>query len=422
MPRFRPRDLRNAPDHELRRQLNEVQKEISSDIDALSRKGRVTELQLGDYAASFGDVVRMAAPSTGARLILPEPILGRVGERVTLTSEAEVGPVTVEVVDGTINGDETLAYAAGIYSAEFVLTPDGWFTPEGAGATGPQGPQGDPGADGPQGPPGPQGATGAQGPQGATGAQGAQGVAGTVGYLANDYIFRDHFVYRQHDAQTSASPYWFAAGLVNINALFTLTNGEEDHPGVVLMQCVTGNSAARATAVWGTSNAGSAHSVVTPRRVRKFRWIVRATVTFTGVTSYRFGLGQAVVSTATDANMGTDGVYFEYEPASSVNWRTVTRAASTSTAKSSSTAVSLGTWYVLEAEQDLATNDWTFYVNGSLIATHDGATENVPTTALCRFQTSVCINGTGGGNSRFIDYDEAYIRIANSVSGHDEGP
>lgn len=128
MPRFRPRDLRHADLAELRRQLNEIQKEISSDIDLVSRKGRVTELVLTDYAASFGDVVRMAPPSSGARLILPAPLPGRVGEHVTLTVEAETGAVTVEVVDGTINGEETLVYPIGIFAAEFVLTPDGWFT------------------------------------------------------------------------------------------------------------------------------------------------------------------------------------------------------------------------------------------------------------------------------------------------------
>lgn len=135
MPRFRPRDLRQATLEELRRQLNEIQKEISSDIDLLARRGRTTELQLGDYAAAFGDLVRMAAPATGARLILPEPLPGRVGDRVTLASEAAVGAVTVEVVDGTINGQDTLAYPAAVYTAEFVLTPDGWFSAAGAVAS-----------------------------------------------------------------------------------------------------------------------------------------------------------------------------------------------------------------------------------------------------------------------------------------------
>ena len=134
MPRFRPRDLRQASLDELRRQLNEIQKEISSDIDLLARRGRTTELQLGDYAASFGDLVRMAPPATGARLILPEPLLARVGDRVTLAVEAAVGAVTVEVVSGTINGGDTLEYPAAVFTAEFVLTPDGWFAVAGATA------------------------------------------------------------------------------------------------------------------------------------------------------------------------------------------------------------------------------------------------------------------------------------------------
>ena len=174
MPRFRPRDLRHADIGELRRQLNEIQKEISSDIDLLARKGRVTELVLTDYAASFGDVVRMAPPSTGARLILPAPLPGRVGEHVTLTVEAETGAVTVEVVDGTINGEETLVYGVGIFAADFVLTPDGWFS----AAEGPVGPTG---ATGPTGGTGPTGATGTTGPTGATGVTGPTGPTGPTG-------------------------------------------------------------------------------------------------------------------------------------------------------------------------------------------------------------------------------------------------
>lgn len=137
MPRFRPRDLRRADETELRRQLNEVQREISSDIDLLSHKGRTTDLQLGDYSAAFGDLVRMAPPSAGARLILPEPLASRVGERVTLTVEAAVGAVTVEVVNGTIDGQDTLDFHAGLFAVDFVLSPDGWFTSTGGGSAEP---------------------------------------------------------------------------------------------------------------------------------------------------------------------------------------------------------------------------------------------------------------------------------------------
>lgn len=137
MPRFRPRDLRRAPEDELRRQLNEIQKEISSDIDLLSRRGRVTELQLGDYAASFGDLVRMAPPTAGARLILPEPLPARVGERVTLAVEAAVGAVTVEAVSGTVDGQDTLDYHAGVFAVEFVLSPSGWFSASSGGSAEP---------------------------------------------------------------------------------------------------------------------------------------------------------------------------------------------------------------------------------------------------------------------------------------------
>ncbi len=128
MARFKPRELRNdASLDEIRRQLNEVQKEIASDLTTLGQKAHVTAVQLGDYAARYSDVVRMAPPVAGARLILPPVNLARQNDRVTVVLVADMGALTAEAVDTTVNGAATLPFLPGVGAIEFTLTPDGWF-------------------------------------------------------------------------------------------------------------------------------------------------------------------------------------------------------------------------------------------------------------------------------------------------------
>lgn len=126
---FRAREIREgATADEQRRQLNEALKLIERDLSqALSRR-RVSEVvTASSYAPGFGEVVRGAPPSTGQRLILPEPNLAALDARVTYVQVAATGALTVEVVNGTINGATTLSYLAGIGTIEFILTADGWF-------------------------------------------------------------------------------------------------------------------------------------------------------------------------------------------------------------------------------------------------------------------------------------------------------
>ena len=127
MGRFKARELRNdaSPD-EVRRQLNEIQKEIAADLQALAAARAVTEVQIGDYTARYGDVVRMAPPSSGGRLILPPRNPAQPNARVTLVVVSATGAVTAEAVDATVNGADSVAFAPGLGTAEFVLTPDGW--------------------------------------------------------------------------------------------------------------------------------------------------------------------------------------------------------------------------------------------------------------------------------------------------------
>ncbi len=126
---FRARELREgATPDDLRRQMNEAFKAIERDLVEALAKGKVSSLITDStYSAGFGEVARFAPPSTGTRLILPEPNLAQLDARITAVQEAATGPLSVEVINGTINGATTLTFLAGIGTVEFVLTPTGWY-------------------------------------------------------------------------------------------------------------------------------------------------------------------------------------------------------------------------------------------------------------------------------------------------------
>lgn len=108
--------------------MNEAFRAIERDLSQALSLVKVTEVITATvYAPGFGEVTRGAPPSTGQRLILPEPNLGRLGTKNVYVQEAATGALTVEVVNGTINGATTLAYLAGLGTVEFILTPTGWY-------------------------------------------------------------------------------------------------------------------------------------------------------------------------------------------------------------------------------------------------------------------------------------------------------
>lgn len=126
---FRAREIREGSSpEEMRRQLNEAFKLIERDVaEALGRPKMSEVITASSYAPSFGEVARVAPPSGGLSLILPEPNLARLGARITVVQEAASGAMTVEVVNGTINGAATLAFLAGVGTVEFILTETGWY-------------------------------------------------------------------------------------------------------------------------------------------------------------------------------------------------------------------------------------------------------------------------------------------------------
>lgn len=132
-----------------------------------------------------------------------------------------------------------------------------------------------------------------------------------------------------------------------------------------------------------------------PASFDRFIWIVRIP-TITTVT-VRVGLMQDISA----ASGGTAGAYFQFDPAVSAGWQTVTRQASASTTNTSVTVVA-GNWYTLESRR-LDSGNWEFWINGVLRFTHSAT---LPTTD-CAFGALVA---TGTTVARNLDLDYCFVR------------
>jgi hypothetical protein len=145
---------------------------------------------------------------------------------------------------------------------------------------------------------------------------------------------------------------------------------ETDHPGIIqLATSATNNSTARIH--MATTATGS---VIMANQVEYFAALVRVPTITTG--AWKVGIGQDI-SDGAAGTYGTNGVWFEFAPAASSNWRFYTRSASTSASPSLTLAVVANTWYLLEAVYDGTA--WNPRING---ANYVSISTNVPTTAV----------------------------------------
>lgn len=113
---------------------------------------------------------------------------------------------------------------------------------------------------------------------------------------------------------------------------------------------------------------------VMANQVEYFAFLIRIPTITTG--SWKFGLGQDV-SGVTQGTWGTDGVFFEFFPATVGTLQFYTRSGSVSSTPTATVTVAGNTWYLCEAFFDGTT--WTPRVNG---VNYTGIATNVPTTAV----------------------------------------
>jgi hypothetical protein len=157
----------------------------------------------------------------------------------------------------------------------------------------------------------------------------------------------------------------------NGTAASTSPAGVADHPGII--QLVTGAVAGNDTRLHLGNTATD--DIYPFSDIRYFGALVRTLDN----TSNRIKVGMGVdLGDGTVAAWGTDGVFFEFDTATNANWRTHTRAASTTTTNTTGVAVTNNEWDLLEAFR-LTNGNWSFWINEALVFTHSAT---LPTSVM----------------------------------------
>jgi hypothetical protein len=191
---------------------------------------------------------------------------------------------------------------------------------------------------------------------------------------------------------------WSWRSTANGTAASTSPASVAAHPGII--QLVTGSTSGNDTRLH-LGNAAT-DDIYPFQDVRYFGFLVRTTDN----TSNRIKVGLGVdLGDGTVAALGSDGIFFEFDTATNANWRTVTRAASTSTTNTSSVAITNNEWDLLEAVR-LTNGNWAFVANDTVIFTHSA---NLPTTAMATLGVFV---ETQTAAARNVQLDWAMLRTA----------
>lgn len=112
---------------ELQRELVDFQKELLDQLALLGARARLRAATTDDVFANYGDILRLSPDSGGQTLTLPPATPAVAGARVTATIESDDGVVTIQVVDGLINQEESVALPALSQLVEFVCDGVGWY-------------------------------------------------------------------------------------------------------------------------------------------------------------------------------------------------------------------------------------------------------------------------------------------------------
>lgn len=168
-------------------------------------------------------------------------------------------------------------------------------------------------------------------------------------------------------------------------------DAESSHPGILRMST---------SAISGSFQSLHLGDVLSAQSflvsdIDRVKFIVRP-VSTVGVV--RVGLA----TDTTDFNLGTDSVFFEFDPATDSSWHTVTRDTSTSTDLDTGVVVA-AQWYQLEFVR-VSSASYQFYINGTLVTTH---ATNLPDNNVVNATIQVVNNDAA---LRSVDIDLFEIR------------
>lgn len=174
----------------------------------------------------------------------------------------------------------------------------------------------------------------------------------------------------------------------------TLVDG--NHPGIIRLQSAAGGGNYVSMVLGFLALGGGALEI---------EYLIQLETLATVTNDYviRLGLGDTV-----DADQ-VNGVYFEYNRATSANWLIRTANASTRTTTTTSTAVATGSWIKLHISINAAASSITYSINGSSVGT---IATNIPTAVVQFFMHQTRAAGTPVGFN--VDYFSAYQRFTSA--------
>lgn len=189
---------------------------------------------------------------------------------------------------------------------------------------------------------------------------------------ASAWILRDEFLIDNGSNLVGAMNWNIVTAGSGSDVSLNSTNVDANHPGVA--RVISGGILAGACAIM---TSPSVATIKLGGGAMYFEFLINITALGTATNDYtlRIGLGD---SASADF---TNGVYFQYTRATSVNWLIKTAAASTRTTTTTSTAVATG-WVKLRANINAAGTSVDFLINGVAVGT---VATNVPSAAISGF-------------------------------------
>jgi hypothetical protein len=112
---------------QLQEELQELQRSVSDELARLGARARVRAETQDSVFANYGDLVRLDPPTGGLVLTLPPATPAVAGSSVEAVITSADGSVTVQVVDGLIDGEEEIVLSPRIGRARFTCDGAQWF-------------------------------------------------------------------------------------------------------------------------------------------------------------------------------------------------------------------------------------------------------------------------------------------------------
>jgi hypothetical protein len=218
-------------------------------------------------------------------------------------------------------------------------------------------------------------------------------------YDPRDTLFDDHFIVGSQVSERMGKMGWLNISSGSGADLSVTT--EAGHPGI--LDFGVGSTAAGRCGIWLGDTTNLNFLLNSTQNQIDMEWLVRLSATaLSSANMERFFLGFGDTFDAASGTELTNGVYAEFNPALSANWRLVTSNAGTKTRTTSSGSnPTSATWYrvVLRMTYPSGVPTANLLINGTLVATH---TTNIPTVGV---GAGIRMDANSGTEPRFqTDY------------------